>query len=746
MAHEPQPAEALNPACPEEARALPRDAIGGKAAGLLQLHDAELAVPPWRVWTAAQTVALSVLSDEALGDRLRPLFAMLDQGGGVIFRSSAASEDGVLASAAGVYDSVRARSADECAAAFRKSAESADAEHVGAYHRQHGRAHARAIPVIVQAFVVADISGVAFSGHPARCRPDAMYLECVCGGAAGLVSGAHDPLKLSLDWESLNAIQEHAGTEGPGALPETLPAALRDALLALEGVLRGGVDAEWCFADGRLWMLQARPITGLRLAQELMPDERCTSWFFDQRFPAPITPFTRSTLLPLVADIALGDALRMRGDAVPAGMLVFHAGRAYAPRRLYDLMLRGAPRWWLSDDLRQIFKPEGRPPDGLGATLHYAVCAVRGVWRERRDVLFNLGAWRGFCAELDAALSEDDACDSPEALENAWHRWDAYSARFLRIHRWSILWADYAFRAASLLSRRLPVALTEAARIKTAEANAALAALLRQPDAAGREAFTQVYGHRSGSLDYAAPTWSELLRDGALKPSGAAPVVRQVPHPCLRALWPASVAVRLLELREEQRFRWEQILARQRTLVLHWAGQLVRERILPSVDDVWFCTWDELMAAAREGHAIDRAALVRRRHEHWLYHAALPPQVLGGSTLEPPETRTTLVGLGGSPGIGEGPAMLCRYPEDIPANATGRVLVVGSLDPAWTARVAGAAALIVERGGILSHAAIIAREYGLPLVIGVDDALSRVVPGERLRVDGTTGTIHRLDP
>jgi len=744
MAHEPQRHPALSPA---EARALPREAIGGKAAGLLHLRDAGLPVPPWQVWTAAQSEALCTLPDEALNTMLRPMFEELDQGGGVIFRSSAAAEDNALASAAGMYESVRANSPGECATAFRRAAQSAEAEHVGAYHQQHGGAHARAIPIIAQAFIRAAISGVAFSGHPARCRPDAMYLECARGGAAGLVSGEHDPLKLSLAWESLGLDIEHAGAEGPAALPEPLPAALRDALLALEGLLRTGVDAEWCFADDRLWLLQARPITGLRLSHDFVPAERCTSWFFDQRFPAPITPFTRSTLLPLVADIALGDALRMRGAPVPAAMLVFHAGRAYAPRRLYDIMLRGAPRWWLSEDLRQIFKPEGRPSGGLGATLHYAACAARGVWRERRDVLFNLGAWRAFGTALDAALAAEERLDSWEDFERAWRTWDAWSARFLRIHRWSILWADYAYRASALLSRRLTQALTDAARLKTAEANAALAAVLSLDGTAARDDFTLHYGHRSGSLDYAEPTWAELLRSDALKLSSVSHAVRHARHPWLRGLWPASVAVRLLELREEQRFRWEQILARQRALALQWAGRLVQQGLLPAVDDIWFCTWEELADASRASRPIDPALLARRRHEHWLFHAALPPQVLGGAALQEPDTvRATLEGLGGSPGTGEGPAVLCRYPGDIPFNAAGCVLVIGSLDPAWTARVAGAAALVVERGGILSHAAIIAREYGIPLVIGVDHALDRIQSGELLRVNGSTGKILRLTP
>ncbi|MBI1320690.1 MAG: hypothetical protein GC168_17335 [Candidatus Hydrogenedens sp.] len=730
--------DALTPRLPAEAADLPREDIGNKAGGLIAVEVAGHHAPPWRVWTAALTAKLAAMPDADLAPILLETYNELDAGSGIIFRSSASGEDRAGSSAAGLYESLHADSPDACVAAFRSVAASGSAEHVAAYHGAHTP---EPIPVIAQTFIAADVSGVAFSGHPARCRPDAFYVECVRRGAAGLVSGGHDPLKLSVGWSSLEAATEHAGAEGPEELPAAIVLQLRDALQALEHSLGTAIDLEWCHAGGTFWPLQARPVTSLRLDPALAPTEPCTSWFFDQRFPAPITPFTRSTLLPVIAEAALADALRMRGAPVPQELLVDYAGRAYAPKRIYDTMLRGAPRWWLSPDLRQIFKPDGRPPGGWLNTLGYAWCAAGAVWKERREVFRNIRAWERFCGGLnEQLLAESPPPENWGAFVAAWREWDAWTLRFLRIHRWSILWADYGYRFIAMLSARAAACISRAARLKTAEANAALAETLAAGTPEALQAFKAAYGHRSGSLDYAAPTWAELLDCGALP----TPHLSAHAAPASPPLWPLAILVRLLEMREEQRFHWERILARQRSLALNLARELTRVGRIQHEDDLWFLTWDEC-DALMQGAAPDPDAIARRRHAHAVYHALIPPQIIG-PVHDQSDTgdAAQLRGLGGAPGIADGNALLCRYPDEIPPSPEGRIIVVASLDPAWTARIAGAAGLIVERGGILSHAAILAREYGIPLVIGVDDALDRIPADARLRIDGTRGTIQLL--
>jgi pyruvate,water dikinase len=101
-----------------------------------------------------------------------------------------------------------------------------------------------------------------------------------------------------------------------------------------------------------------------------------------------------------------------------------------------------------------------------------------------------------------------------------------------------------------------------------------------------------------------------------------------------------------------------------------------------------------------------------------------------------------LAGTAVSPGEVEGPACILRSPEDHPKMRTGGILVAPTTDPGWTPIFARAAGVVVELGGVMSHAGTVAREYGLPCVSNVDDATRRLRDGDLLRVDGTRGTVE----
>ncbi|MFD2083138.1 pyruvate, water dikinase [Actinopolymorpha cephalotaxi] len=104
-------------------------------------------------------------------------------------------------------------------------------------------------------------------------------------------------------------------------------------------------------------------------------------------------------------------------------------------------------------------------------------------------------------------------------------------------------------------------------------------------------------------------------------------------------------------------------------------------------------------------------------------------------------TTSTLAGIPGSLGTATGPARILRGPSDFSRTQPGDVVVCRYTDPAWTPLFRIAAAVVTETGGALSHAAIVAREYAIPAVLGVPDATTRILDGELLTVDGTAGVV-----
>ena len=101
-----------------------------------------------------------------------------------------------------------------------------------------------------------------------------------------------------------------------------------------------------------------------------------------------------------------------------------------------------------------------------------------------------------------------------------------------------------------------------------------------------------------------------------------------------------------------------------------------------------------------------------------------------------------LTGTGASPGTACGPARTVHSVDGFSDVRPGDVLVCRTTDPAWTPLFAVASAIITETGGMLSHAAIVAREFGIPAVVGVTDALNLITTGTTLVVDGTEGTVR----
>ena len=183
--------------------------------------------------------------------------------------------------------------------------------------------------------------------------------------------------------------------------------------------------------------------------------------------------------------------------------------------------------------------------------------------------------------------------------------------------------------------------------------------------------------------------------------------------------------------------------------LLEEAARLVQTQVLREREDVFYLTFQELRDVVRTNQVDDQ--LIRRRKDAFRsYRSLTAPRVLtsdgegiAGAYRRDDLPAGALVGLPVSAGTIEGRArvILDMAKADLEA---GDILVTAYTDPSWTPLFVAIGGLVTEVGGLMTHGAVIAREYGLPAVVGVEDATRLIRNGERIRVHGTEGYVEIL--
>ena len=189
-----------------------------------------------------------------------------------------------------------------------------------------------------------------------------------------------------------------------------------------------------------------------------------------------------------------------------------------------------------------------------------------------------------------------------------------------------------------------------------------------------------------------------------------------------------------------------------RTLFIALGKVLVQRSLISDCDDVFFLRYGEILDLLGQHSqlASDVSALVARRKSEREEYIRFPAADVWVSTdgqespVELPvwEHAKTLQGIGCSPGRIAGTARVLTLVKQDTAVLPGQILVTPSIDPGLTPLFLTAAGLVTEIGGVLSHGATVAREYGLPAVVGVPHATSIIRNGQQITVDGFTGLVH----
>jgi phosphohistidine swiveling domain-containing protein len=205
--------------------------------------------------------------------------------------------------------------------------------------------------------------------------------------------------------------------------------------------------------------------------------------------------------------------------------------------------------------------------------------------------------------------------------------------------------------------------------------------------------------------------------------------------------------------------------ARVRRVIMELGRRFAEAGVIERIDDVFHLNLDEVRETAEQLPDLDRKVLVaQRKDELERFGSRQPPPALGTPPSGPPPdnplNRTLMKFFGGppqpsgepgvlrgnpgSPGVVQGRARVLRSLSETAGLREGEVLVAETTAPAWTPLFATAAAVVTDTGGILSHCAVVAREYRIPAVVGTGAATGTIRNGQTIEVDGDAGIVRIL--
>jgi pyruvate,water dikinase len=802
---------------------------GGKAANLGELLRAGFPVPSGFVITTAayELVVRSNDLERAIADASTPGGTTLVRDrfeqamippqveraileayhrfgeGSVAIRSSATAEDLPEAAFAGQQETFLGVSGDAALLeAVRRCWASLWSERAVSYREQQGLARVPVkLAVIVQRMVAADVAGVMFTANPVTGARNETIIEASAGLGEALVGGLVTPDHFVLRntrhrWQIVERqpgrreleVRPRAGggveqVAGGTAFGFALPDAVLLQLARMGGSIARHFgrpqDIEWAWADGKLYVLQSRPITALPEPPtrhgRFEPSRFAGDYLQVRPYPLDMTTWVPAVanalprMLPVNGLIPSFTQMWVEHDGVVERLADFPGIRPtpellLAPGRIVALARRYDPANWREDPI-------------LAASLTRV--------HELESLDLRALSWSQL---LDTAR---EAMAMPLAIMEIRRRYFPRGALALAALWLTLRILGLADRFAPLLSgvdnRTLEAnrALeTLAAEIRTNPALASLFASQQteqlltalQQDPAGRAflerfaAFLDSYGHReTGSpLLVSEPTWKDSPQTvlSILKGMARAePVPRSAPlswtvtrddvlaHPALRFNPPRAFVLdlitqarRISALREDTHFALTLPMPILRRTLLELGRRLAELGILERADDIFHLRFEELEAIdgswpppAERAEALRQAACRRAARRREL---ASTPLVALPSLFRPqPGEEVLVAGMPGSPGVAEGPVRVVRDPAAFGSLLPGEVLVAPYTNPSWTPLFTRAAAVVVDTGAAMSHAAIVAREYGVPAVMGTGDGTRRLSDGQWVRVDGSRGQV-----
>ncbi|MFP5502443.1 MAG: PEP/pyruvate-binding domain-containing protein [Candidatus Sericytochromatia bacterium] len=625
----------------------------------------------------------------------------------VAVRSSALGEDGAGASFAGQHATFLNASGEEAVLlAIKACWAGLWSERAIGYRRRFAAQQAPAIAVLVQALVVPEAAGVAFTADPVTGDRGAIAIDASWGLGEAVVSGRATPDAVLVDKLTgdvrryvIGAKEVEVVPEGGGVTCREVPEPRRQArclagpaiaslhALAIAAEAHAGCpqDLEWAWSHGRIFLLQSRPITALPAPpppdgwESPVAGARFERRNFAEHFPGPVSPLAETLLLPAVGarlhalarevghDLPDPALLAIHGYVYARGDMEKHWSLPFCAVRHAWRLLTGNPRRWERGEghAARVARLPGKPDDRV-RWLEAYVASLADAWAD----LHRLSA--------------------------GW-RWSEYALR--RVMGGDMILTGAMLSGFAAPAGTSPASFDPAVPLVTVEDHHPPATVVAQREQAVAEALAQ-----SG--------WKRPFLAWLIRWAQAYAAVRE---PALSTLGHGWAAFR------------EQLLL------------LGGELGLEAPEAIFLLRWDEVQDLAAGGPPPDPALLAERR-AMWEEQATYsPPLVVGEAT--PLGHARALQGIGASGGTVTGPCRVITGPEDFASMRPGEVLVAPATTPAWTPLFHLASAIVTDVGGPLSHGSIVAREFGIPAVLGTEAATRRLRTGEVVTVDGDLGVV-----
>jgi phosphohistidine swiveling domain-containing protein len=775
---------------------------GGKGRTLAKLYRAGYRVPDGFIILPAAFVGDDLKIEAwALAQTHLAHLRKDDKGGAFVVRSSALSEDSALASFAGEFETaLDVRTDEEIREAIHLVRRSRHSARVQAYSQAQGlKETEHEIAIVVQRLIRADFSGVLFTADPVTGDLMQMTGNFVPGLGERLVSGQAIPQTFTLDCPK--------GTySGPPELKRLARALYRNAC-RLEKELGGPQDIEWAIAGGRLYILQSRTITtlsGYKAETGEWNDSLTGNFLWSgtnlvENAPQVLTPFSCSLRKGLGYEgVDLSDGSSVGVDGYPLAGII--GGRGYI-----NLSLQvSVSRPFFGGDTRKALHQATAWWGGIPEDVDIPLIPISS-WSWWSKVLPSISRMGIKMARLRKKIPQFVA-ENPHwcGVMSQRIRQTENRAELAALFRDEIApYSIYAFFLANAGATDLPNRLESELRelVGADDANALLSNLsgLSSPlESLGpvtglgkvargemsREAYLEAYGHRGvNEVEYAwprpleDPTWL----DRQLVEFAKAPVEIEglfaKQQAAYSAAWrrfcaryPRKVKSMRLRLEKAAQAACQREAVRSeatRSAIVIRAFALRAGELTGVGEEVFFLTIDEVLSLLA-GDDAARGFLHARKETYERYRALPPyPTIIVGRfdpfkwAADPkrrsdiynanapamaydPDASDTITGFAGGLGIVEGTVRRLDRVEDSSHFQAGEILVTTLTNIGWTPLFPRAAAIVTDLGAPLSHAAIVARELGIPAVVGCGDATMRLKTGDRVRVNGGQGLVEIL--